>query len=215
MDTFLEKYITRYDKWIKEDAISHSSRVVPVNESLEGIRHIIPSNQATEILKEARTITLAECICRKRYQNCDRPLEVCFVLNESGEAWMNKRQSRKVSYSEALEVIKQTNLSGLVHLTLYKPDHEIFALCSCCSCCCHDLQLVMKYSKDYIITKSDYMAQDDRDICMHCGKCIDRCEFKARQFDDDIMVYDPELCYGCGLCVTTCSENAIELVKKR
>ena len=212
MDANLKGYITKYDKWLEQDLISYSSKIIPIGESLDNVKHIIPSQQAMQILKKARLITIAKCVCRQRYKNCDKPLEVCFILNESGEKWIEKGLSRKIDLDEAKTILKQTNQAGLVHLTLYKPDHEVFALCSCCSCCCHDLQLVMKYGKEYILTKSDYIAQDDPDKCIQCGQCAERCEFNARKYEDMEMAYNPELCYGCGLCITTCPEKAIVMI---
>lgn len=128
---------------------------------------------------------------------------------------MEKGFSKKINLDEAKTILKQANQNGLIHLTLYKPDHEVFALCSCCSCCCHDLQLVLRYGKEYILTKSDYIAQDDSDKCIQCGQCADRCEFNARKYNDQELTYDPELCYGCGLCITTCPENAIIMISKK
>ncbi|MBU1341473.1 MAG: 4Fe-4S binding protein [Proteobacteria bacterium] len=214
MDAYLEGFINKYDNWLKGNLIAYSSKVIPIGESLDHTKHIIPSQQAVQILKDAQLITLAECICRGRYKNCDKPLEVCFVLNETGEKWIEKGLSRKVDINEAKTILKQANRAGLVHLTLYKPDHEVFALCSCCSCCCHDLQLVMKFGKAYILARSDYIAEDDPKKCIHCGKCAERCEFNARTYENMEMNYDPEHCYGCGLCITTCPENAIALNQK-
>ncbi|MCP3873272.1 MAG: 4Fe-4S dicluster domain-containing protein [Desulfobacteraceae bacterium] len=214
MDTYLKGFINKYDKWIEQDLISYSSKVIPITESIENVKHIIPSQQATQVLKEAKLITLAKCICRQKYKNCNKPLEVCFVLNKTGEKWIEKGLSKKVEFNEAKTVLTQANQSGLVHLTLYQPDHEVFALCSCCSCCCHDLQLVMTYGKEYILTKSDYIAYDDPQKCIHCGECADRCEFNARTYKNIQMMYDPNSCYGCGLCITTCPETAIVLSKK-
>lgn len=216
MDAFLKDFIDKYDRWLEKDLISYSSKVIPIRESLDNVKHIIPSLQALEILKAAHTITLARCICRQRYKNCDNPLEVCFVLNETGEKWIEKGLSKKIDIDTAKTVLKQANLNKLIHLTLYKPDHEVFALCSCCSCCCHDLQLVMKYGKSYILTTSDYIAEDDPTKCIHCGECVDRCEFNARTLEGGgEMRYAHEDCYGCGLCVTTCPEDAIALRKRK
>jgi NAD-dependent dihydropyrimidine dehydrogenase PreA subunit len=211
MDEWLKTYIDKYDKFISEDKISYASRVIPVNESLQAVQHILPSAQVAEILKDAGLITLAKCICRLKYKKCDNPLEVCFVLNDVGKKWIADGYSREVTLDEALEIIKLANKNGLVHLTLYKPDHELFALCSCCSCCCHDLQLLLAYGKDYITVKSDYMAVDDPERCSDCGLCMDRCAFKARTLENEKMVYDQTKCYGCGLCLTTCPEEAIRL----
>lgn len=212
MDANLTKYINKYDRWLEEKTITVSSRVIPVNESIRDERHILPSAQALEILRQARLITLAECTCRKRYRNCDKPLEVCFILNETGEKWMADGRSRPVSLETAETILKEANKHGLVHMTLYQPDHEIFAFCSCCACCCHDLQLVLTYGKDYIISRSDYTVLDDPDRCTACGICVERCEFGARTVSDDGVCLDPDRCYGCGLCVTTCPEDAIKMV---
>jgi len=211
MDEWLKKYIDKYDKLISEKKISFSSKVIPVNKSLQHVQHILPSAQVEEILKGAELITLAKCICRLKYKNCDKPLEVCFVLNDVGKKWIADGYSKKVTIDEALEAIKRANENGLVHLSLYMPDHELFALCSCCPCCCHDLQLLLSYGKDYITVKSDYVAVDDPEHCSDCGICIDRCAFKARDFENEKLVYDQDKCYGCGLCVTTCPEDSISL----
>lgn len=214
MDTNLKNYITKYDRWLSEKTISFSSKVVPVKESMEPVKHVLPSQQAGAILANAHTITLAKCICRQKYNNCDNPLEVCFILDKTGEQWAKKGLSRKITLEEAQKVLTKTNQSGLVHLTLYKPDHALFALCSCCSCCCHDLQLVLNWGKGYILMHADYLAQDDSDLCIQCGECVARCPFNARKFDGETLAYESSTCYGCGLCVTTCPVSAIGMVKK-
>ncbi len=211
MDNNLKSYIDKYDRWLDEKSISYSSKVVPVNESIEEIKQVIPSKQAIDILKQARVITLAECICRKRYKRCDKPLEVCFVLDEAGEKWIEKGISKQVTLTEARQVLKEANKTGLIHLSLFQPDHKLFALCSCCSCCCHDLQLVLSYGKEYLMLKSDYIATDDTDLCQDCGQCVDRCQFNARRLEENALVYDPKKCSGCGLCITTCPEGAINM----
>lgn len=214
MDTNLTSYIDKYDKWLDEKTISHSSRVIPVKESLDNIKHVLPTNQAEQILAEAACITMAKCTCRQKYKNCDKPLEICFILNESGEKWVQQGLSRKVTFAQARKVLKQANESGLVHMTLYKPDHEVFSLCSCCSCCCHDLQLVLSHGKNYILMHADFIAQDEPDLCIHCGICSDRCQFSARAFVEDTMSYCPDQCYGCGLCVSTCPADAIQMMPR-
>lgn len=214
MDDWLKKYIDKYDRLIAENKISHSSKVIPVNESLHQVQHILPSAQVEEILRGADLITLAKCICRMQYKKCDKPLEVCFVLNAVGKKWMADGYSRKVTIDEALEVILLANKNGLIHLSLYMPDHELFALCSCCSCCCHDLQLLLGYDKHYVTVKSDYLAVDDPERCSHCGLCVDRCAFKARTLEMEKLVYDQKKCYGCGLCLTSCPEGSIGLQRR-
>jgi hypothetical protein len=76
MDSHLKKYIDKYDKWLVEKTITFSSKVIPVGESLDTVNRILPSQQAEKILKDARLIALLECVCRTRYNRCDKPRHV-------------------------------------------------------------------------------------------------------------------------------------------
>jgi len=210
-DPFLNERLTKYDQWLAEGKISFSSKVIPISRSLETCQYVLPTEQVSELLRKAKSIALAECNCRKHYQRCDNPLEVCFYLNEFADRFVTLNQARYVEIDEALDILEIANEKGLVYLSLYMPDHEIYALCSCCTCCCHDLQIVRLYNRKDLMVRSDYVAVTNFDSCSHCGNCIDRCIFEARYWENDKMRFDAELCYGCGLCVTTCPEEAITM----
>lgn len=210
-DQFLEKYLDKYDKWLSAGEISYASKVVPVRESLETKQWVMPKEQALEILRSAETVALNECVCRSHYKRCDHPLDVCFLIDELAVKRVEKQTARYIDLEEAEEVLRKANKRGLVHLTFYMPGNKIYAFCSCCDCCCHDLQLLRLYDRKDLIARSDYMAVSDMEICTDCGECIDRCLFGARRWQEEKMHYYPELCYGCGLCVNVCPVEATEL----
>ncbi len=211
-DPFLEKRIIRYDKWLKKGKISASSKVIPVSESLSGQQWVLPTEQVKEILGNAESVAVQNCACRSHYNRCDKPLEVCFLLNSVGDKFVSSGKARYVSSAEISEILKKANENGLVHLALYMPDHEIFALCSCCSCCCHELQIVRLTERKELMVRSEYIAVTDFEICVHCGECVDRCFFKARIYDGKEMGYNPQACLGCGLCVEICPADATTMV---
>ncbi len=198
-DPFLEKRLVKYDEWLLNEQISYSSKVIPISESFDTKQWILPTDQVMEVLRKAKSIAVQNCACRTHYKRCDNPLEVCFVLNDTADKVVQKREARHVDLVAAAKILKQANQSGLVHLSLYMPDHEIFALCSCCPCCCHDLQIVKQYDRKDLMVRSGYVAVTAFEDCIHCGECIDRCAFGARIFQEEKMVYDPSLCLGCGL----------------
>ncbi len=210
-DLFLSKRLAKYDKWLDGEKIQFSSKVIPINESLDSVKWVIPTEQVLDILRNARSFALAECECRKHYQRCNGPLEVCFIFNEIGEGMVERGQARQVDFAEAENILRKANDNGLIHLSLYRPDHEVYALCSCCPCCCHDLQIIKNYSRYDLMVQSEYLSQNDHDKCSNCGQCVDRCYFDARVSIDGQMQYKLMKCYGCGLCVTVCPDLAISM----
>ena len=211
-DDFLEKRIVKYDEWLEDGKISFSSRVIPISESFNAKQWVLPSEQAEEIVRNAQFIAVQDCECRSHYKRCDHPLEVCLLFDEVGSKLVSRNEARRISFNESKELLKKADDSGLIHLALYMPDHKIYALCSCCTCCCHELQIVKQYDRSDILVQSDYVAITDFDICIHCGDCVERCFFEARTFEEDAMKYHPDMCLGCGLCVSVCPVEATSMV---
>jgi len=210
-DPFLQGRLDKYDEWLNEGQISFSSKVVPVLESLEAKQWVLPTEQVLEILRKAKTIAVLDCECRSHYKRCNKPLEVCLVLNEHGDKLVDKDEARHVSLAEVKSILQKANESGLVHLSLYMPHHQVWALCSCCPCCCHELQIVKQFGRNDLMVHSEYIAETDMEVCIHCGECIERCIFGARELRDGQMVYTSEACLGCGLCISGCSVEAISM----
>jgi Pyruvate/2-oxoacid:ferredoxin oxidoreductase delta subunit len=213
-DSSIEERLERYDQWVKEGKIPFSSKVIPVHESLTTQQWVLPTEQVLEFLRNARTFVLINCECRSHYQRCDNPVENCFLINDAADAYLKQGIGRTVSLEEAERVLRYADECGLVHLTIYNPHQYVYAVCSCCFCCCHDLQFLKLHGRKDLIAHSEYVAQTDMEQCIHCGDCIERCVFEARVWEAGQMNYDPGDCYGCGLCVSVCSMEATTMERK-
>jgi len=213
-DSFLDGRLARYDRWVQEGRIPFSSKVIPVGESLAAQKWVLPTEQAIELLRNARSFALADCACRSRYGRCDNPLEVCLFINDVADKLLAQGTARRVSLEEAAARLRLANEHGLVHLTIYNPKQYVYAICSCCTCCCHDMQFLQVYGRSDLVARSEYVAQTDVDTCTHCGDCIERCVFGARTWQEGEMRYDLDACYGCGLCVTVCPVDATRMELK-
>ena len=76
------------------------------------------------------------------------------------------------------------------------------------------LRALKKQPSPAAAVQSNYSAEVDRDACIGCETCLERCQMEAIRMEEDKAVVDLERCIGCGLCVTTCGEGAMTLVKK-
>jgi ferredoxin len=214
MDEWLQKRVDEYDDWLKNRKIPFSSKVVPIVESLADQQWVLPTERVIKLIGNARSFAVAPCVCRTHYQRCDNPVDVCIFLNDISDKLVKKRYARRLPINEVVENLYEANEHGLVHLTLYNPKQYPFAICSCCRCCCHDLQLLLDYNRKDLVAGSEYIAVWDHALCSNCGLCIERCVFGARTLINERIEYNPDQCYGCGLCITVCPNDAIRLERK-
>ncbi len=208
---FLDSTLAKYDAWQAEGKITNTAKVIPVGESISAKQWVMPSEQVLHFLRNARTFALTNCMCRTSGRHCDSPRETCFFINDAADKMVEQGRARYASLDEAIDCVKQANQSGLVPMTLFDPLQDVYAVCQCCPCCCHDLQFLMQKGRKELVLTSHYVAVQDQDACLHCGDCVERCHFGARDMVEDLMQYDPAQCYGCGLCVTTCPSEAITM----
>jgi NAD-dependent dihydropyrimidine dehydrogenase PreA subunit len=191
---------------------------IPVNMEIEAEHKILNLDEAICYLDGAKDIYKLDCICRTMMGNCDSPKETCIAW-DSAKALLDtdiyKNQNAKlISKKEAIETLKMSHDSGLVHMAYAMWDDKVNRICSCCSCCCAVFSSVLDYSMFPELITSEMISVTDMNVCGRCGTCVDRCQFEAREIIDGTLTMNVDLCYGCGVCVTTCPNEAISLVYK-
>ena len=201
---------------IQRDYIDTMTAVtIPVDIKIDGTTRIYDLSQSEAILKNARIITLANCDCREKVQACDNPLDVCISIDKEAEYSISKGRGREVSLDEALAALRRSHDAGLVHISYTdKGEPAPLIICSCCNCCCHSMAGLIRFDLPDAVVESDSIAQQDEDACIHCGMCVDRCQFQTRSMETETLKYEPSKCFGCGVCVSTCPVEAISMVKR-
>ena len=191
---------------------------VPVNVKIEAEHLVLNLENVTQILSNARTISVMDCSCRVKFGHCDAPINACIDMNETAERNIRNGVAREITMDEALDILEKTHEAGLVHMDLgqgefYEPG-VINSICNCCSCCCTLLSGILRFGLASHVVTSQAISVTDTFDCTDCGDCVDRCQFGAREMVDDSLSFNPDMCFGCGLCVSTCPTNAIALVDK-
>jgi Pyruvate/2-oxoacid:ferredoxin oxidoreductase delta subunit len=209
--------LTDWTRGELEEALSsiELAVTVPVNLRLESEQTILDLSEMEKILRDARLISIGECSCRKKFHRCDAPLDVCFSLDRAAEKLLKEGLAKKVSLEEALDALKRSHEAGLVHVTYtFKGKEKPEAICSCCSCCCHSLSALVRFEVPNTVVASKFVAAIDTEKCINCGKCVTRCQFRARLLENGKLHYDKTKCFGCGLCVSTCPTGSISLISR-
>jgi ferredoxin len=192
-------------------------RVIPVEESIRFELEIFPHERASQLLESAKSWGVRDCICRVQQtligKGCDHPVENCLVFAPIEGAFDYSDVNRAITEEEALRILSEAEVSGLVHSTgNYQGPHHY--ICNCCTCCCGILRGVVEFGVPTAVAKADFHAMVDADLCAGCADCVERCQFGALSVPEETAEVDGARCVGCGLCTTVCPTEALTLERR-
>jgi Pyruvate/2-oxoacid:ferredoxin oxidoreductase delta subunit len=213
---FMEQEWYGIAKAIGAETAKPFTRVIPVGVAIEARTSILDFESVATMIEKARSLAVTKCTCRLSMRNCDRPLEVCLQVDGAADYNLARGTGRAVSRDEAMEILRQSEEAGLVHVTLNRHQGNNF-ICNCCLCCCQTMPVLIE-GGIRVVDPSRFVAVVEAEACTACGTCLDRCYFSAITLAEDegaTAVVDPQRCMGCGLCLITCPGEALSLGEVR
>ena len=134
------------------------------------------------------------------------------MFGEFADYYARNGKGRYIEKAEVFELLAQADAHNLV----LQPTNSqrIGASCCCCGCCCGILGDLKRQPKPAEAVVSAFIAQLDRDECIGCWTCLDRCQMDALSEAEDRVALNADRCIGCGLCVSTCPSGALTLARK-
>jgi len=192
-------------------------RVIPVNQSIDVTHNVAAYDDAVQILKTKDKIIVTDCICRKRTEmmdeGCNKIMEACFMFGTMGQYYLDRDMGRQIPLDEAIEILEKCREQGLV--TQPATSQNPSGMCNCCGDCCGVLKAINQHPHPASIVFSNHLITSDKNACIGCEACLERCQMDALALDEEGLIHISEKrCIGCGLCVSTCPTGALILVDK-
>ncbi|MFW9941953.1 MAG: 4Fe-4S binding protein [Candidatus Thorarchaeota archaeon] len=191
-------------------------KVIPIEETIETDTVLVPYQKLKKSIRDARIISVAECICRKEarliHGSCykESSAETCLSFGAAAEYYIENGIGREITADEAIKIIDEADEAGLVHAGANKT--HLSNICNCCPCCCGLMRGITQFGFDkHKFMNAIFESVIDKDLCIACEACVDRCPVNAISIEEDFAVVDRNKCLGCGLCHRTCPEEAIIL----
>ncbi len=191
-------------------------RVIPIQESVQAGIEIKPYESAADLLNQAQSWGVLNCICRTQKaligQACHHPIDVCLALGQTPNAFERNPVVRALTHEEALGVLRRAAEAGLVH-SVNNTQRDVIYVCNCCTCSCGILRGIADLGIANAVARSAFVNRVVEEACVGCELCLDRCQFSAL-FLDHIVQVDETRCVGCGACAVACPEHALYLVRR-
>lgn len=196
---------------------------IMVNKDIEVPEEKIMVTQKVEVIIEKfDEIAVGHCFCRHYQDLLSNPCkqtelrENCFTFGKSARYVVEQGFGRMISKDEALSILKHSENDGLVHKA-WHPHSDISkaetSICNCCKCCCGTFDW-WRNGAIAMINSTNYLSEIDKNKCVGCGTCLEKCPVEAIQGDDNNKAErKAEWCIGCGVCAHFCPENAISLLE--
>ena len=209
---FKEYYETAYCEEMGASDVP-GFKVLPITEQIESDIVLFPFLQLKEEVKNARRISVADCICRKEArlvgEGCGRPMETCLSFGTAAEYYIENGLGREVTADEAIRILEEADKAGLVHAGVNTK--HLSNICNCCPCCCASMKGITTRGYDkHRYLNALFEAVIDEEECVGCEDCVERCPVGAIDVEEAAVV-DRDKCLGCGLCAGICSSEAITL----
>jgi ferredoxin len=188
---------------------------------------VLDYEKAAGIVESSEKFSIGICSCRHEKlhigeKKCEVPLDKCSSFDRAAEYLIRNKLAREVSKSEMLENLAQSIEMGLV-LCADNVKRNVSFICHCCKDCCNALAGISKFGYPNTVVTSSFIAKNDPDTCLGCGKCAKACPIDAikmipidkpetKKKKDAII--DASICLGCGVCTLSCKNRAVTLVKR-
>jgi len=199
----------------------------------DAIAELLPFERASEIVREAGVVSVSLCYCRHKAEHlgkqCAAPIENCLSLHKGAEFVIRHGHGRAIDPVQAGEILERSREAGLVFIA-DNVQRRVTYICSCCGCCCGQLQAVNRHGLVGAVRTSSSIANIDPERSTGCGRCAHRCRGQAiairvraphervRPRDGKerpmLGVVDEGLCLGCGVCKPACKKGALRMTPR-
>jgi NAD-dependent dihydropyrimidine dehydrogenase PreA subunit len=171
------------EMWLKP--IERGNRVIPINETVEDPRAILPYEHMDKLMDSLEYFCVGHCMCRERKAaamdyNCEVvPLsQNCLHFGKLAHYMVDNGLAREITREDAKQILRNSMDQGLI-LTIENIQKGQDTLCSCCGDCCAWIEGLTKMRQLHAFSNSNYLANSNSETCSGCGLCAKRCQMDA------------------------------------
>jgi Pyruvate/2-oxoacid:ferredoxin oxidoreductase delta subunit len=194
-------------------------RTLAIEEELPSNTEIATWEKISEIMDREDSFAVGTCACRQGAKAAGDPckidgvpMEACVYFGKVADYIVDRNFGKRFSRKELLDLFKTCEKKGLVHnINNFLGDNIVF--CNCCGCCCQIMKPMLKFPGVKSIAGSNFASVSDPETCTGCEECVDLCQVKAIEMEEEKAKINQDYCIGCGICVSQCPSGSLSLAR--
>jgi len=189
----------------------------------EHFGQVVPIEDVRVIIDKAATVVRMPCACRWAADKTEK--RCCYSVSYSPETWhegldmsyfgmASDEGFETLSGEQAITQMERLEEEGAVHTIWTMVTPFIGAICNCTHHECLGLRTLAMNVET--LSRGEYVAKVDQELCNGCGLCMDACQFGAISSQvidggETVASINSLKCFGCGLCRNQCPQGALNL----
>ena len=196
--------------------------VMPCSEDVvEG--DMVPYTSWEKMVRSQTVMCTAPCACRtagmkrgdRSAENIERfNVDTCWCAGDVAQMLIDAGIGHELTVEESIENIKSNVEAGTVCEGIWAKDQMLMCQCDNEQCVVLNAYKAAGGQGAIMDVISLYNLNYDKDVCIKCGACLDRCNMGAISFGDDGYCVMNDLCVRCGQCAYICPVHARSLSAK-
>ena len=196
--------------------------VMPCSEDVvEG--DMVPYTSWEKMVRSQTVMCTAPCACRtagmkrgdRSAENIERfNVDTCWCAGDVAQMLIDAGIGHELTVEESIENIKSNVEAGTVCEGIWAKDQMLMCQCDNEQCVVLNAYKAAGGQGAIMDVISLYNLNYDKDVCIKCGACLDRCNMGGISFGDDGYCVMNDLCVRCGQCAYICPVHARSLSAK-
>ncbi len=171
-------------------------RVIPIESAIPAGTEMIDNERVSKYIEDNEGhLSITPCQCRRVRKlmnegSGDLDEGLCIFMGHVGDMFNRSGKGRPCTVEEAKALVQKCDERGCVHQITTLHRGETFAICNCMPESCLALG-VSQYFNTPGTSRSNYVAEIDKEKCVACGQCTDRCANNAIQMGQKLCAKTP------------------------
>lgn len=171
-------------------------RVIPVEKAIPAEAQQIDNEKvSTYIEKNEGHLCALPCQCRRVRKlmnegSGDLDEGFCLFMGHCADMFIRLGRGKSLTKAEAYELIQHVEEIGCVHQITTLENGNTFAICNCQPESCLALGCTEYYNTP-AMSQSNYAAEIDKEKCVACGQCTDKCANNAIKMGQKLCTKEP------------------------